>query len=282
MTWSETHRIPAPVGQDIATFDAFFAYFADTYLPSKGWLIEPSANGSDWRQATLYLTSIFDGSTYAQRMGLRNLNGTLFVYTDPSLDWTDNGDSLDMLVQTNANAINSDYVFWTSDQDANAALITRGKYVSWYWPGSTGRTYFGAEQSETATLTPMCELRGFIPRNFFNFVYYENQDVLISPYTLLDFADGLPKSQLIKGFHLYCGQRRYPDRESVPILMITSDDVLLYLSSTTSSTSRPIKLNSNYGEVWQLGSNYYFSTANGTSSYSGGLVFDVGTTEPTL
>lgn len=292
MTWSISHRIPYVATTD---YDGFWTYMWDTYLSSKGWTVGAGSDAQE-REVGYDLMNAWTGSKEAWHWRVDWVNATgayLNIYN--YINYSSGGANSNQNYQTGANGSQTEFQFWTSTEDPNAALVTGGKgTVIYFWPGDSARWFLRGNQEGGVT----GEKTYPGPLGSVGWKYYGWQ---------ADPADTNTANRYnTLGYLGFNGEDRYSDSPPIPagaktmrvrnpILGVTDTNVLQGDNTRTYNTRGPIVqltsadvfLQFACGTVRQAkafnpssigfdGTNYFYGGA-GTSNR---FVFECGTTEP--
>lgn len=153
MTWTLTNSIAnADSGSGTAEAHTAMQYLFDTYLPSKGWTVGAHPDASAFkRKLSITTAANIKGETVTMNYWANwnsvtpnqmTLYGDLTYTSVPGDLATDTATSVPMYWNSGSYAgVGSSWRFWSSDQDAGATLVTRGKKVYWYMPGFQDKIY---------------------------------------------------------------------------------------------------------------------------------------------
>lgn len=295
MTWSLVHSI-ADLGGSTPDAHSAFVYLLDTYLPTKGWTVGAHPGALSYRRVLNYtFTNEQDGASYTHHYwadwGSATSPSTLYFYNDQTytttpgdLATTSTAYSAIINNATSYSGYGMPWRFWTSDQNANAALVTRGPKVWFYWPGFSSAfvyeddTWNGAASNASTCFLPMTNAYGTQARHA---PIYTTGSVAVYVHPSL----GAPSVSTVniggiyQGFEfMFANSNANLDSYSCRAYSVNQSDVLLLLPNTP-TTNRVIFDTPSYpGLRYKIGSNYYLGTRADRSSNS--LMFDFGTSEP--
>jgi hypothetical protein len=298
MTWTQTNTISWSGNSDT---HAVNVYFFDTYLNGRAnWTVTAHPDASGFKRSVKRTISnnpitgtSFEMYYWVDWSSVTSSTSTSWyndaTYTTVPQDLGTAADA-DRLIVTWTNGVSSANVirFWQSDQNANAFLVTKGKYVMMWDPGIDNILCF-----EEGTWTGQYNNRSLVfpagGGGFWRYnglPYSRNATSPLASYITpayggnnVDFypSDG----QYIFMNTPYCYSRDRTDgaEESIPLSHEACADIGIHTDGTMSSTSR-ITYSSADGSLLYDGTNYYLRSNNNYTL--GSIVFDMGTSEPTL
>ena len=251
MTWTVSHTIGGTTGSGARA--SVFPYMFDTYLPSKGWNVTPHPSG-DVEERSLSWTYT-DVKMYPSIGSVTNYfwvdwnNSTYFYFYEDSTYTTTPGDLGTDGTNSIAKSINTNdgtWRFWTSSDDANASLVTRGSFIFWFWPGLTefygmvDQAWDGTYDTNTTTLWPLLDGNNFWMTNRPATTGDSSTKYpLIPEYNSVDAY--FDKGKLINRFGMVNASgstTEYPGQNTVPLTYMGQDDLRWYLPGDSFTTDR--------------------------------------------
>lgn len=294
MTWSITHTIPYNTTADYGTF---FTYMWDTYLAGKGWTVGAGSDAFE-REVSYSVTNAWTSTSEVRHWRVDWTSGTsancnMYNY----VDYTGNTTNASMFHYLPLNGSQTEFQFWTSTADANAAMITGGRsQFVFFWPGDSAKWFLrgddeGGAAGEKAYIGPMT---GFAWKQFGyqadpadttaanryqtnGYIGFNGEDIGsgVNPPVpvgakfirvrkpILGVGDGAALAGDNTKFYNTRG----------PIVQLTASDLFLQFGCTTSSRDARLY---DPDAVGFDGTNYFY----GSSSTSNTLVFEFGPSEP--
>lgn len=308
MTWTLTNTIADPnTGSGgIETHNAF-SYLVDTYLPSKGWTTGAHPDASAFKRiGSITTANNVYGTSVTMRYWFNWQSATVptLFYTYPDLTYTttpgDLGTYITNPVVTYAN--NASYQgaglawkFWTSDVDANATLVTRGKKVMWYMPGLqsgikmmySDPAWTGADNCATTHVMPWTNYGLPIMVRYPMYANTSTTNSYVRPnYGALNIYPTVTDYSMVNNLTWYTSGNAttYNNTESLPLYSTGAD--IYVLKNNINNYNSTLHSGLTPADALVLsGSNYYFCTntpANIPTAGNGAIAFDMGTSEPDL
>lgn len=294
MTWSLSHTIAYSSDADSHTA---MGYLFDTALPALSQITvsaHPDASSTK-RSVKRTTTSLFTNASYEEYFWV-NWSSTsptsINWYEDATYTTTpgDTGTDATNLVSSSMtlNLTNQSWKFWTSDQNANALLVTRGKTLMLWEPGWSvaalmeDPSWTGASDSLRTQIFPGLNS---------SFLYSTgwpstSSATTSSEYTLVPslavnsgtYWDG-PRIDMNCPWMFTSSTGGAPGTLAQFAFPGVGNDVGMYRPAVSNTSERLLRNTSNDGELFLVNGRYYLNSAGaGTSGVS--VMFDFGTSEP--
>lgn len=303
MTWTLTHTIAdANTGSGTAESHTAMQYLFDTYLPAKGWTSAAHPDASAFKRSVSRTTAANAyGETLTMRYWANWFNVTpisMNLYTDVTYTSTpgDLGTSVENFTQVLFNSpsnlgAGAAWKFWSSDQDASATLVTRGKKVYWYMPGLQSNVSFllvdstwdGSSPSRTTHIFPMTN--GYQPRACGLPLEIGSGSYYINPMVGSINSFSTTESYfMVSNLSWYATKSSaYNDGYSEHVYNTGSD--VLYVKNTIDNYTNNFWTSSNQENCLLLSNAKYYLCTNSATSLStvggnGAIAFDMGASEP--
>jgi len=292
MTWTISHRQAWSVDAD---YDALWTYMWDTYLPSKGWTVSAGPD-SFARYANYDVTNAWTGQTQTYYWFVdwtSSTNPTCDIYPASGSTTTRDSNQVGTVFMDGSQ---SEVLFWDSSEDSNAALITVGAGLDFFWPGDSARWFLRGDQ-----LNALSDSTTYIlPAVSGNWKYYgwqadPSDTSASSRYRTAAYigfngedigessnpqvpagAKTMRVRQPILGISdtsALAGDNSKAYNTRGPIVQLTGADVFLQFGATVNSRAGRLYVPNALGYD---GTNYFLS-ATGSSNY---IAFDCGAVEP--
>ena len=296
MTWSNSNTITYTAAADNHTA---MVYMFDTYLAARGWTVAAHPDASTFKRKLKYTATNYATNASFTQYHWVNWNsssaptetywyedatfttvpGDLGTSTTTSSSWWWNDSSIST----------KNWRFWTSSANANACLVTRGKQVVFYWPGMS-KWYI--EEAPTWSAGTQNSSTYYFPSLIATTAYWATANAPFSVGNTGSKGSVVPlisasntrvmEAKTYKNFPMGYGADTSSQLGSdVGVAWYeTNDDTVLYVPSVL-LYQRVIRCTyTSAGSLWLSGSNYYLNANNSTTTY--GLLFNMGTSEPTL
>lgn len=296
MTWTLSHTIADSGGAGAQAHNAY-VYLMDTYLASKGWTVGAHPDASTFKRKMSYtFTNEQSGSSYTAyywaTWGTDISPSTFYFYGDQTYT-TAPGDLCTATTSYTSMTNNTsshvgfgqDWKFWTSDQNANAALVTRGAKIWFYWPGFSSAFVYedtawdGTTLDDSTIYLPMTS--GLSPQSRGGPIYGGSTSAVYNHPSI--GASGVITTVLggmFQGFELmFANSSSSLDSYSSRCYSINQSDVLLLTPNKATTTRLLVDSPTNPPIAYKIGTKYYLGTR---ADRDGGcnLMFDFGTSEP--
>lgn len=297
MTWTNTHTITYVDGT--SNHDAL-VYLHDTYLSGKSMFTvgaHPDASAFK-RKVTVTVNDAISGSTanlywWTNWAGVSNPS-TFSVYNDNTYT-TVPGDLCTSVTNvtsySNLQLGASPWRFWTSDVDANACLVTRGKQTVFYWPGNNDFNIYPQSNWDGSsgnlgtyilpyTNTNFSMLHGGYPvvASLTGTEYL----ALTSPIKIDSSYNSFSPNVLYKGFSWNYGKSTsysYSSSGNTLMTSVATDQGVLHTDSATDNPGSPFTGAGNGSLVLVNSTEYWFAACSLSKSP---ICFYMGTSEPDL
>lgn len=310
MAWSTVYTQAYSTSADNHTF---LTYFFDTYLSGKsGWTTGSHPSGSSTKRvASLTLPSPWEnGANATCYYWIDWISPTSSSYwtwyedatytttpgdlgTDTTNGWTSNGASW--------SSNTGDWRIWESSTDSNAIMLTKGRKVYFYWPGSSewmvrvDSNWDGSTDNRSTHIGPYI---GQSPSGLAHANYPLGSGTSGTKYVLVpDLGNNTTSfSSMPGGPYWFLGgvawlfsdaasgtSTVYPDDDSSPALPRTGADTAWFYYDGNTQTSRNFIANAadEWAVLLETNTNKYWMIGNSDVNKQC-LAFDMGATEPDL
>jgi|DEB0MinimDraft_6_1074348.scaffolds.fasta_scaffold03002_4 hypothetical protein len=295
MTWTLANSVTWT--GDRAENNTAMEYLFDTYLPSRGWTTGAHPDGSSFKRVFSYgATDSLQGGTWRSYFWANWTSATASTSCSIYEDATYTASPGDLATDTtNSRSIQyndssysfygANWRFWTSDQVANATLVTRNKKVIWYHPGFDtaafvqAGTWNGTDDNPNTCIWPM---------NTDGAMYSTNSPISTgvsgSTYVLAPqpWYNNQYQGLMPEIFFTNFGMNYNSSFDYGPAFFINQSDVRYHVPAALNSSSRTA-----YGSAFNLNgvlllanSRYWIRSQADMNQPS--LIFDFGTSEPDL
>lgn len=302
MTWSLVHTIADPnnaAGTGTAEGHQAMQYLFDTLMPTKGFTVAAHPSALAYRRKFTYtFTNVLTGGTpyvqyyWADWSAVLANNLTWYedaTYTTTKGDLCNAGQAISVAWNSDSySTAGKPFKFWTSDQNSNAFLVTKGFKTLIYWPGYSSAHIYGDPTLWTAgTHNPVTAL---MPVGSNGIFYCYNapiqtgssgQPIYIHPSMVSGYRGAASVGKLFKNFDMICSNSAGgPDGYAVKMFALTDADVVLAVPPRP-EYQRSFNTGTNLnGSFVKIGANYYLGMGN-SMDYPH-VLLDFGTSQPSF
>lgn len=295
MTWSLSHTISYV---DNGSNHTALGYLFDTALPALStWTTGAHPDASSYKRVmTRTTTTLYGGGAYSEYFWANwssTSPTTLSMYEDATYTSSPGDLATDTTNQYSGNltsGLNTEsWKFWTSDENSNALLVTRGKSIMFWEPGYTGAalmedsTWDGSSDSKRTQIFPGLR-SGYLQGTGRPQTTSATTTSEFSWVTLVSSQSGTgyveDRIDMNVPFGWTGSTTSLSTGAGTGLLFYgVGDDVGWYRSNTSASSERYWQSSSYQGNLWLVGSRYYLSPWYQGTAYNQ-MMFDFGTSEP--
>jgi hypothetical protein len=299
MTWSLSHTVAYSTNADLHTA---MVYLFDTALPALSQITtsaHPDASSFKRRFQRVTPNNLENGTNMTEYFWATWNNtspDTLYLYEDATYTTVPGDTATDTTTSVSSNLALTVFAgesvkFWTSDQNAKALLVTRGKQVLFWEPGFANANY---ELDETWDGTVDYKGSVIFPGTYNSYCYGANRPISTSgggtseyPWRpALSVTNGTGyngRDQIMMNVpFMWAGSTNTAGSVGAGMLFGgVGNDVGMYRPYAAANSEVAWQNTTGAGALWLVDGRYYLAPSNKGLSWAQ-TIFDFGTSEPDL